>query len=409
MSNSNRFLPFKFRPTKLQIEGVVIEKEFRNFEDVIVNQRKKQKLPKLLESIRNSEIENLAKLILSLSKMDVLLLIYEYPFQEENKETKEKVNLILRELYISAVGRTAWNLFQADTEDSFIHQLLLFSYEKDKTNFIGVENDFKRPMENAFASNKGIIKGLVPYLQNSKLSTKILLKKLKIKEKSRLENKILFELLAVSLKDDYIIRKDGVEFITDYFKQIPSNQYKKLLKVYLEARGYKQYQYEIMDQAIRRLMDPREKEGEWSFLSQHALTQVKKWLFANELKKFFDSDVNSERFEYWKRFIDYMDNVVPMKNPFVAFIYFADFVVVEFGEMGAAYFYKREGFEKLILPRTKSYKFNRTKSKATKESMLKDQSKKLQDIPLFLTKLDHRGNWQRRFNEHMSSYNRLTT
>ena len=134
---------------------------------------------------------------------------------------------------------------------------------------------------------------------------------------------------------------------------------------------------------------------------------MKKWLYANELKKFFDSDINSDRFEYWKRFIDYMENVIPLKSPLVAFIYFSDFVVVEFGEMGAAYFYHREGFEKLILPRTKDYKFRNTSSKATKESMLKEQSKELNGLSLFINKLAHRGRWQRRFDTHMSQFSRL--
>ncbi|WP_423410454.1 EH signature domain-containing protein [Heyndrickxia sp. MSNUG] len=407
MSNTNRFLHFKFRPQQLNKVREIIESDFKNYEDEILNLRKKYKLPRLLETIRNIKLEKISELMESLSKMDVLLLIYEYPFHKENKETKKKINIILGELYISIVGRTAWNLFQHDTEDFFLQELLYLSYEKDKTNFIGIESEFQKPMDNAFQSKKGIIKGLVPYLKKTKVSTKIIFKKWKVKDKSKLETRLLLELLGSSLGEDHIIRKDGIEFVANFFEQIPSNQYKNLLKVYLEARKYKQYHFRIMEQAILRLMDPREKEAEWNFLNQDALGQVEKWLYVNELKKFFDSDINSERFEYWKRYIDYMDNVIPMNNPLVAFIYFADFVVVEFGEMGAAYFYKREGFEKIILPRINSYKFKNTRSKSTKESMLKDQSPILKEIPLFLIKLDHRGNWQRRFSEHMSSYNRL--
>ena len=407
MSNNNRFHLFHFKPRKLQEERVFIEKTFKNSERNVLAKRSKFNLPKLLESIRKVNMNDLADLMKTLRKMDILLLIYEYPFNNETNETKKKINKILGELYISTVGRTAWELFQQDVEDPFLHELLQLSYKKESSSFLGIETEFLEPFADAFSAKAGIIKGLLPFLQDTKMNTRQVLKKWKVKDASVLENKLMTDLLVHSLTEDYIVRRDGVESITNFLKSISSKDYKKLLKVYIEARNYKQYHHQIMEQAIRRLMDPREQEEEWGFISAKALEQVKKWLYSNELKKFFDSDINSQRFEYWKRYIDYMENVIPLKMPMVAFIYFADFVVVEFGEMGAAYFYHRKGFETLILPRTNNYKFRNTISKATKERMLKDTSEEMNGMPLFITKLDHRGGWQRRFDIYMSKYDYL--
>ena len=64
-------------------------------------------LPKLLEKIRKARYEQLHELIETLTRMDTLLLIYEYPFPEETDETKRQINEILHQKYTSLVGNTA--------------------------------------------------------------------------------------------------------------------------------------------------------------------------------------------------------------------------------------------------------------------------------------------------------------
>ena len=268
MSNENHFHFFHFTPSKLNEERVMIEKTFKNSQRKVLKKRSQFNLPILLEAIRKLNMEDLPKFIETLRKMDVLLLIYEYPFREETSETKMKINRILGEKYINTVGRTAWALFQQDVEDPFINELLQLSFEKEKTGFLGIEPEFLEPFAYAFTAEDGIIKGFIPFLKTTKVKSREVLKKWKIKESSALEKHLFIELLAGSLTEDFVIKRDGVNFITEFFNQISSNQYKKLLKLYIEARNYKQFHFNILDQAIRRLMDPREKPGrmEFSFL-----------------------------------------------------------------------------------------------------------------------------------------------
>ncbi|MEB6548983.1 hypothetical protein MXL46_07720 [Heyndrickxia sporothermodurans] len=341
MSNSNRFLLFQFKPHKLHKERILVEKEFKDSENKILRKRSRFNLPKLLEEIRKVDFTKLYDFMKTLKKMDILILIYEYPYKEETNETRKKINKILGEMYISTVGRTAWELFQQDVEDPFLKELIKLSYRKDQDKFLGIDRDHLQIIGKAFEAKEGIIFGLATHLLRSTSNSKQVLGKWKIKEGSILEKKLITFMLLKGLNEDFIIQRDGVETVIQFFNQSTSNDYKSLLKVYLEARDYKVYNYKILEQAIRRLFDPRENSEEWNFLSQYGLEQVKRWMYTNELKEFFDSDTNSARFDYWKRFIDYMENVIPLKSPVVAFIYFDDFIVVEFGEIGSAYFYHR--------------------------------------------------------------------
>ena len=179
------------------------------------------------------------------------------------------------------------------------------------------------------------------------------------------------------------------------------NDYKTLMKLYIEARDYKDFHQTIMQEAIHRLYDPNERIDDWTFLSEKGLDQVKRWLMFNELKKFFDNDSNSKRFDYWKRYFDYMENVIPLKTPLVAFIYFENFVVVEFGKIGAAYIYYKEGFEKYILTQLKN-SFFKYAGESKKESLLKRTESFIGNDKLFIDKYHHQGNWQERFDKRMS-------
>ena len=65
------------------------------------------------------------------------------------------------------------------------------------------------------------------------------------------------------------------------------------MKLYIEARNHKDFHHTIMQEAINRLYNPNERIDDWTFLSEKGLEQVKRWLMANELKKFFDNDTNT--------------------------------------------------------------------------------------------------------------------
>lgn len=403
MTNSPRFYFFSYTPKKLIEERVSVQTNFSDAEKSVMKKRSKMNLPKLLEKIRQASYEQLHELIGTLTRIDILLLIYEYPFPEETAETKQKINEILNQKYTPLVGKTVWMLFQQEVKDYYLQDLIKKAYWREKDTFLQIEDEFLQPMGKAFSQSGDLIYGLADELCKSKHQTKRILMKWKVKEGSVLEERLVYHMLEEGIGNDFIFKRDGTEEIINIMNRYSMNDYKTLMKLYIEARNHKEFHHTIMQEAINRLHNPNERMDDWIFLSEKGLEQVKRWLMANELKKFFDNDTNSKRFDYWKRYIDYMEKVIPLKFPLVAFIYFKNFVVVEFGNMGAAYFYHREGFEKFIYPLINNYRFTNSRSASTREGMLKDTNPQSGEIGLFITKLSHipSNGWQRKFDREM--------
>ncbi|MEH6908512.1 hypothetical protein, partial [Neobacillus drentensis] len=337
---------------------------------------------------------------------DIRLLIYEYPYPQEKAETRKKINKILSTRYTSIVGRTAWELFQQDISDVFLQDLIRDSYKREMDTFIGIKEEFKSIFNKAMKNSSGIIDGFIPFLVKTKTKSEHLFKEWKIKKDSVLEHSMLKKMFLGGLHEDFIISRDGEDFVSNSLEKFSKDEYKLILKVYLEARGFEAFHPGILHDAIKfRLGDPREHEEEWDFLSEQALLQVKRWVIQKNLIEIFASDADNKRFNYWKRFIKYMDDVELIKNPKVAFIYFKDFVVVEFGSIGSAYFYHKKGFERFIAPVKNSRRFKTVRSNSAKEDMLKERVPVKHGTPLFINKLDHRGQiWIRRFDEQMQKY-----
>ncbi|MED2971811.1 hypothetical protein P4361_05915 [Fictibacillus sp. B-59209] len=398
--NSLRFFVFSFTPKKLVEQRVLVQTEFSDTEKNVMRKRSKINLPKLLEKIRTVSNRSFPDLIASLSRMDVLLLIYEYPFHEESNETRRRINEILSSKYTSLVGRTAWHLFQQDIKDAYLQDLVKKSINRERGFFLHIDEKFLRPLERSAEGNRNIIKELTNFLIHATYKTSQILSHWKVKEGSVLEDKLVFEMLSSSLHNDSILKRDGISCVAKILDKFPMNEYKSLIKIYIESRDHKSFHYELLNQAIQRLHNPTDRIDDWTFLTNQALEQINRWLMFNKLKKFFDSDTNSKRFDYWKRYIDYMESVMPLKNPFAAFIYFKNFVVVEFGEMGAAYFYHKEGFEEVIYPRINDYRF-KNRGKSARESMLKETDSVFSGYELFIVKMEHRGSWPYRFDVKM--------
>jgi hypothetical protein len=405
MQNSKLFFHFNFTPKKLSEERAKIEKQFKDIDKDIAISRSHTLLPKLLERIRVTSLDKIDKLVATLSKMDIRLLIYEYPYPNEKEETRNKINKILTTKYTSIVGRTAWELFQHDITDLFLQDLIRDSYMNEPETFLGIKEDLLIPVQKAMKSNGIIIDSLIPYLLRSNLMVKKILDGWKVKGESVLEHALLKKMFLEGLHDNFIISRDGEEYVSSILEKFSMDDYKKVLKIYLENRNFEKFHRSILNDAIKlRFGDPRKNEDVWNFLSSEALTQVKRWVIKQNLEEIFASDPDNKRFNYWKRFIRYMEDVELLKDPKVAFIYFNKFVVVEYGNIGAAYFYHKEGFEQFILPIKDSPGFRR-KSTSVKESLFKDRNPEKIGIKLFINKLPHLGvMWKRRFDEQMQKY-----
>ncbi len=406
MEINQYFYLFSFKPQLLTDERIRVERKFKNKAVDIIKRRGKMLLPKLLELIRITPIEKIEELAQSLKKMEVLLLIYDdYPFPNENQETVLKINRILTSRYSIEVGKTAWTIFQHQFEELLLQDLLRRVYQVDRFGFLLLDDRVQERMEHAIYHKGGMVQGLTSMVLSMDMKTKDIFDTLKVEGESKLEATLMKSILEQGLATDQLINRDGTEFIVRLLDKYPMEEYKHLIKIYLEARKYKQFHANLIQQAVERLRDPRERMIDWEFLSDAALEEVKRWLIQKKLQIIFKDDQDNKRLNYWKRFIDYMQDVELIQDPMIAFIYFDKFVVVEYGRIGAAYFYHREGFDQIIYPISTSYSFKNSRSRTNKEAMLKIPERTRKGIPLYIDKLGHHGrNWTGKFDNYMRHY-----
>lgn len=406
MEINQYFYLFSFKPQLLMDERIRVERKYKNKAVDIIKRRGKMLLPKLLELIRSTPIEKIEELAQSLKKMEVLLLIYDdYPFPNENQETVLKINRILTSRYSIEVGKTAWTIFQHQFEEVLLQDLLRGVYHVDRFGFLLLDDRLQERMEHAVCHKGGMVQGLTSMVLSMDMKTKDIFDKLKVEEESKLEATLMKNVLEQGLATDELINRDGTEFIVRLLDKYPMDEYKLLIRIYLEARKFNQFHANLIQQAVDRLRDPRERITDWEFLSDEAVEEVKRWLIQKKLQIIFKDDQDNKRLNYWKRFIDYMQDVELIQDPMIAFIYFDKFVVVEYGQMGAAYFYHREGFDQIIHPISTSYSFKNSRSRTNKEAMLKVPERTRKGIPLYIDKLGHHGrNWADKFDYYMRYY-----
>ncbi|NGZ74080.1 hypothetical protein [Saccharibacillus alkalitolerans] len=405
MEINQYFYMLSFKPEKLVNERLKIEQKYSGKETELIKRRGKVLLPKLLEKIRSTPEEQIEELCKSLKKVEILLLIYEgYPFPKETAETVNKINQILTNRYSVVIGRAAWGLFQHLYASPPLQDLLRRIYLLDQFSFLNLPEHVKVHMRLFLSNKRDLLGGLAQALIRSEMLIQKAFELLKVESKSKLEAELMRQMFIEGMVTDSFIKREGVDFITQVLNGYPMNIYKEVMKCYLENRKYDQFHFGLMKQAIERLRDPRERMTDWEFLGKSALEEVQRWLIQDKLKKLFENDLDNKRFNYWRRFIDYMQDVQLMQNPMIAFIYFENFVIVEYGNIGAAYFYHREGFDKVILSIARSYKFVNSRSHQSKEAMLKIPLADYKGIPLFIDKLNHVGRWQEKFDHYMRQY-----
>lgn len=413
MDEQSYIFHFAFTPNKLSAVRKKVEEKYRDVDMLTASQISYLRLPKILEMIRNTSEDRLELLAAEFNRRDFSVLTYSYPYSKESSEVQKKINMVLASGYTPGNANMIWEKFQREYKHIYTQDLLRrFLLKDEDVSFIYSdysEADLKEMLLPAFMHKSGIAQGLLQVMIDKDPKISEFLKTVKIKPETHLEDFLVYERLNEGLRSDSFIDKNSVSYITQVLEKYTVEQYQRLLKVYLENKNYEQFHVPILDQAIKRLHDPREHEAGWLFLGEEILAEVKRWLLQNELAIFFEND-NNRRFEYWKKHLHYIYDVKqlsPPKDPSVAFIYFKEFVVVEFGEMGAAYFYHKKGFNQFILSKTTGTEFQKRSIRA-KESMLKMKDFTVyRGEKLYINALGHNGNydtWTDKFTRHLHEY-----
>lgn len=386
------FPTFYFKPIKLQEEVRKLQVKYK-YTDHISGNLIQRKLPNLLERIRmlgdsESEIIQFAK---GLKPIDINILASEYPYEKEELTTQSKILVILNERYNRIVGRRFWNHYQHSPFDERIILLLQYAFKEEDPNFLGLNPSIRDKYNNVFSNSdfNSVLKELANQIEVNKSILEIMTSKWKIVKNTKLAYELLLIILEIHMKTPGFVELQGADTIGDKLNNINLQRYKKIIVNYLNAFESEEYHHVLFSQVINRLNDPRKNRARWSDVPEETIQKVKSRLIRDELFDFFDSD--SERFDYWRKYINHIKSVDFNAEPPIAAMYFGNFVVVEFALVGnAAYFYEAEGFSKYL-----AHKIKRDIS----ESELKDR-----DVYYFINKLNHAGKWQTRYDQYMVNY-----
>jgi EH_Signature domain len=387
---------FFYTPKNLQKERILTEEKYYLLENEIIQSRVQVVLPRLLKLMQLVQSERIKYISSRLKKMDIKVLMQEYPFLKENQETRMKINEILIDCYQLWIGKRVWASFQENCFDPIISQLLNALLYHDKEEILNIPEEDVYPV---LQHPKGIFYGIAEYVVSYTKGISEALSSLKIEQGSNLEVHLVMYLLQSNLNSDRIVNKEGAYEITRLLTMIPKENYLDLFSIYIQSRNSNHLQAEIMNQAINILSDPRVDVTNWLFLNEENLKKVKTWLFNNDLEIFFGE--GNRRFKFWSNYNEFIEHTIKLVSPNVLFLYFKHFVVMEFGDGGAAYFYDKSGFEEKILPIIRSTKFLKNKNMSNKESMIKILNPYENGKALFLTKLSHTKNWEMNFSRYL--------
>jgi len=408
MENNLSYIPhFTFSPKKLKEISTQVEKAYKNIDEASARKQAAMRLPKLMEIIRALPIEKVISFADGLKAIEVKVLLYEIPFAEETDTTQHKINLIITQRYTPYYATYLWDLFQNSYETKYIKELIEMIWEKSELDFLGDEKAVQA-LNLIHKSTPDIILAIHTMLGSNILKLKTVFQQLRIKPKIKLSREFVYQYLINALTKNRCLELNDWEDIRSYMDDYTLDEYKQFVNVYVSARDYTQFNHEFLSYAIRRLFDPREQMRDWEFLSEDNLTKVKKWLIQNELQKFFTGD-KDKRIDYWEKHMQEIDNVFQIKyqtNSRAAFIYFNQFVAVEFSPVGKVYFYHREAFDRFIFERTQTSEFNRA-SKTDKESILKQKTSVKNNMPFYIHDLGHYGDyttWTNKFTNHVHAY-----
>jgi hypothetical protein len=397
---------FTFSPDSLLKERIQSEKIYQFIEEHVLQKKGPIVLPRLVGLIQNMKKENVVFLARDLSIFDIKLIMRGYPFFDAPWQARLNINYILIERFESWIGQAVWGLFQQECHDPIIQDLIKEIYKIDGGSFLKSSSTGTLSFVEVFQHPQGPLAGLGELLIRNNRPFRENLSLLNIREGSNLESYLLYYMLHKGFRSDWIITREGMHQIVNYLALYPKEIYSVLLQSYLEHRQIHQFHNEILSQALYIFKDPRQRPGEWTLLKEAVLEKVNSWLIHRELKTYFDRD--NKRFEFWEKYSPYMEKVFKLDSPNIVFLYFKRFVVMEFGEEGAAHFYDKKGFEECILPILSSREFNQTQNVSKKESMIKITTPYVTGRLLFIKKLNHTKNWETNFAEFLKGHFNLS-
>lgn len=370
---------FVYIPRKLlEIKNRIISNSSNKA--IVFEKNNEEEKVMLLQKIDKTPFKDIRDLAFTLKNRELYLLIHYFAAADFNIDPN-KFYEIIRWRFKKKFAALLWEQYQ----NNYYNKMYAYYF----TKFC---NEFKEAFVELFKDEKilqfvkvmvvsdDIIKFSCIHIEKNKLNLDKFFNTFKISEKLKLGMNIKKYFYLYCDKETYV--SSDPQVILNMVKTYNQNELLMFIENYVGKIPFSELNYDIMKYILenKKIPESREKDFFWKDVSEPVWSKCRKWFLDNLMRKHLDGP----RYNFWAKYIDYIKNFVVVKrnnrNQAIYFIYFGEFVVVEFEPIGAAYIYRTDVFKRRF-----GAFANEDSSK--NNSFFKDES-------IAIAKIIHRGRWE---------------
>ncbi|SHF44647.1 hypothetical protein SAMN02746089_01929 [Caldanaerobius fijiensis DSM 17918] len=300
----------------------------------------------LLQKIDKTPFKDIHDLAFTLKSRELYLLIYYFAGADFNIDPN-KIYEIIRLRFKKKFAALLWEQYQNNYYNKmYVYYFTRFCNEF-KEAFIELFKDEKiLRFIKVMMVNDNVIKFICVYISKTKLNLDKFFNTFKINEKSKLGLNIKKYFYLYCDRETYVSSEPQV--ILNTVKSYNQNELLMFIENYVGNVSFSELNHDIMEYILenKKVPENREKDFFWKDVSEPVWSKCRKWFLDNSMKKHLDGP----RYNFWANYLDYIKDFVVVKknnrNQAIYFIYFGEFVVVEFEPIGAAYIYRTDVFKR---------------------------------------------------------------
>ena len=361
----------------------------------------------LLVRLRSTTADSVHRVAEDMSLAEVDTLSYRFPEIAPQDLAKRRATTVLLSRWRRRYGQMAWRQFQRWLGDPELPRLIKTALEKQQLPFSS--SAMQRLLEAMSAEHP--LSRLADLIQSAGGPFDTSIEELGITIGAPLYKELLGRYLITATADVYT-RREKEDFVLNSWTMLAAESaesYPLVIDRYLTILSLDEFRAPMINNIFQRLGRPdRQGTERWQKVSEEAQQKYLKWLNLSEMRKFFESVGDNERFQFWALFGDVLSDVRPIciKDSKAAFLVFSGAVVVEFAKLGnAAYVYSRQRYDREFID------YATGRKQVPYESVLKDTSTSLMlsdanissgraallsRRPDFCFRIVHSGSWQDR-------------
>lgn len=254
-------------------------------------------------------------------------------------------------------------------------------------NFLLSKEPVRHLAEQAYHSDEGFLKELDSFY---------------LTENFPLYKFVLMEVFTFASEDFFMKEK---EMYRKYFSSATNEEQQQMAEGLIKNCKLNHVK-DLGKLVYEKLKTYRRRPMLWKLVREEEKKRFANWILKLEIKDFFGNvNTNHERYQYWKKFIVNLEDVVVTDNRSTLIMYFSDVVVMEVLGTGAVYVYSTSVFNRYyqkkiddMLAEREKHQHSWFKPRDVKRHALMDQ-----DLTVSGGWLRHVGGWQDKFDRWLES------